>query len=322
MANKKIWAYAVDETGEYVVGEKHPLKIYYIWETLKLRRDHIHQFNKLTFMSTHRASEKRLEMFAVITGFYRYKSAPDEYEKPEGDSDSLSHSIAIQALAEQSVLNFKCGNDEFTIEVDDIRSDDTKIQLTNRDTYEYYYPDLICQFRSPTTLATKWGNKLVLEVKHTHGCEDEKIFDFKNHCIPIIEINIAKWSIEKKYGTKSPTPEQLEDYYCFWKAVFAKQIFGRVLSNPVTPTYFVEFFKKTTDKLSQLDKQNDSLRSKLSGSQSHNTQLKNELNTTEQHVALLRDAVLTKESKIEKLEKRGLFDFLVRKLGFKRRYQV
>jgi hypothetical protein len=41
MANKKIWAYAIDDTGDYVAGERHPLKIFYIWEALKLRRDEI-----------------------------------------------------------------------------------------------------------------------------------------------------------------------------------------------------------------------------------------------------------------------------------------
>lgn len=318
MANKKIWAYAIDETGDYVVGERHPLKIFYIWEALKLRRDEIHEFNKLTFMSTHRAVDKRLPMSAVIRGFFRYLKAPEDSEKPEGDSDSLSHSIAIQALAEQPVLNFKCGQEEFSIEVADIRTEDTKVQLTNRDKFDYYYPDLICEFRSPNNLAKKWGKKLAIEVKHTHGCEEEKIHDFKNHCIPIIEVDISKYSIEKKYGTKTPTPEQLEDYFSYWKANFANQVFGRILSNPVTPEYFNEFSEKALEKLSQSQEQNNDLRNKLALSRDKNTRLQNELDQKSKSLADMSDLAQERETQITDLENRGLADYLMRALGFRR----
>jgi len=317
MANKKIWAYATDATGKYVIGEKHPLKIFYIWETLKLKRSDIHTFNKLTFMSTHRIPEKRTPLSTVKLGFYRYKSTPEETNNADGDSDSLSHSIAIQALAELKVLNFICGQEKFSIEIDDIRTEDTKIQLTNRDTYEYYYPDLICQFSEPSNLARKWGKKLAIEVKHTHECEGEKIFDFKNHCIPIIEIDIAKYSIEKKYGTKSPTPEQLEDYYGYWKAVFAKQIFGRILSNPVTPEFYDEVCEEATQKLAQAQRQNGDLRNKLADSRHTNTRLNGDLKTKDDLATRLHASISEKDKKIENLESRGLTDYLLNAIGIK-----
>ncbi|MEO3677387.1 hypothetical protein ABGI61_00030 [Rheinheimera sp. FR7-31] len=317
MANKKIWSYAIDEEGNYVVGDRHLLKIYYIWEVLKLRREDIHQFNKLTFMSTHRAVEKRLPMTAVIHGFFRYKSAPDDHEKPEGDSDSLSHSIAIQALAELAVLNFKCGNEEFSIDVVDIRTEDTKVQLTNRDKFDYYYPDLICEFRSPNHLAMKWGKKLAIEVKHTHGCEDEKVHDFRNHCIPIIEVDIAKYSIEEKFGTKSPTPEQLEQYFKYWKTNFAKQIFGRILSDPVTPEYFNEFSRKALEKLSHFKIQSDKLGKDLTESRHKNSLLASDLEKVIRDYSSLCDEILKRDLEIKALESRGLKDYFLRCLGLK-----
>lgn len=239
MGNKKIGAYVVDEYGQYLKDERHRVKVFYIWEALRLRGNDIHGFNKLKFMSTQRDPAKRAEMSVVKNGFYRYKSAVTNADK-YNDDDSLSHSIAIQVLSEMEKISFVFGNDRCNVSVNDIRLDDLKIQLTNIDKYDYYYPDLICFFSSPDALALKWGGKIAIEVKHTHPCEKEKIHDFESHGIPIIEVSIDKISIERILKTKSPSPDQLEKYYSYLKNIFSKQVYGRVISDPVS----VEYYKK------------------------------------------------------------------------------
>lgn len=264
LANKKIWAYAKRVDGSYVPGEKHPLKIYYIWDALKLKKENIHQFNKLTFMSTHKDVEERAELSVVKTGFYRYKKLSSTIESRNGDSDSLSHSIAIQVLAEMEEINFVLSDDcNFTLCSQSIRSDDLKIQLTNRDKYSYYYPDLICEFNKPANLVKKWGGKLAIEVKHTHACEAEKVYDFENHGIPIIEVNIEKISLEKKFNIKNPTADDLEMYYNYLKFIFGKQVYGRILSDPVSVEYYNDSIKTLNNEIYSLKleikKQNDCL---------------------------------------------------------------
>lgn len=325
LANKKIWAYAKENNDEYIAGEKHPLKIYYIWEALKLKDEDIHQFNKLTFMSTHKESEKRVELSAVKTGFYRYKKGNTTSEWLDGDSDSLSHSIAIQVLAEMDEINFSISQQpSFRLKVKSIRSDDLKIQLTNKDKYAYYYPDLICEFDEPSDLAAKWGNKLAIEVKHTHACEPEKISDFQNHCIPIIEVNIENISIEKKFNTKNPTPDDLEKYYNYLKKIFGKQVFGRVLSDPVSVIHFEHAINEKVyeinylnNKLKEVNKNISNMHDKISLNSKEYNELKNNNLTLSNNCTQYRSTLKERDKKIAEMERRGLRYYMLNLLGLK-----
>lgn len=319
MANKKIWAYALDETGQYVKGEKHPLKIFYIWESIKLRDNKIHEFNKLKFMSTQKDPAKRTEMSAVKNGFYRYKVGENNSNTiHDKDGSSLSHSIAIQVLAEMDEINFVFGEEEHKFEAKEIRSEYLKLQLTNRNRYEYYYPDLVCFFDTPKELSLKWESKVAIEVKHTHPCEDEKIQDFESHGIPIIEVNIKGISIEKKFNTKPPTPEQLENYYHYLKNTFRKKVYGKVLSNPVSNKYFNikehEHFKSLENQKANLDKATTTiliLNAQIASNTKEIEGLKVAINSNKKNLA-------EKDKKILEIEDRGIGYFITKMLGFKR----
>lgn len=319
MANKKIWAYAIDETGQYVKGEKHPLRVFYIWEALKLRESKIHDFNKLRFMSTQKEPARRSEMSVIKNGFYRYKvggsNTGKDYDK---DADSLSHSIAIQVLSEMDEINLVCGNDEYVLDVRDIRSDDLKLQLTNRDKYEYYYPDLICFFSSPKSLALKWGGKVAIEVRHTHACEYEKIQDFESHGVPIIEVNIENISIEKKFNTRTPTPDQLEKYYYYIKRTFANKVYGKILSDPVSSKYFNMVEEIRLKKIEELQVS-------LKAAAGSVFDLKSQGEADIKEIAELRMAGMScsnmlkeKEERILEIENRGFAYYFAKKLGFTR----
>lgn len=325
MANKKIWAYAKQVDGNYVVGEKHPIRIFYIWEVLKLKSKDIHEFNKLTFMSTHNDPIKRVELSAVKTGFYRYPKGYVSSEVSSGDSDSLSHSIAIQVLSEMEEINFKISdNVEFKLKVDSIRSNDLKIQLTNKNKFSYYYPDLICNFGEPSELAMKWGGKLAIEVKHTHSCEPEKTTDFESHGIPIIEVNIDSISIEKKFNTKNPTPDNLESYYNYLKSTFGRQVFGKILSNPVSVDYFKFVVNKKNSEIknhqSELLTSEGSLQKSLTKIRKIESELslsiKNK-NTILRERDGYQQQLVERDNTINEMEKRGLGFFVSKLFGFK-----
>ncbi|NOH99329.1 hypothetical protein [Vibrio sp. 99-70-13A1] len=325
MANKKIWAYAKQVDGNYVVGEKHPKRIFYIWEVLKLKSEDIHEFNKLTFMSTHNDPTKRVELSPIKTGFYRYPKGYVSSEVSSGDSDSLSHSIAIQVLSEMEEIKFKISdNFEFMLKVGSIRSNDLKIQLTNKNKYSYYYPDLICSFGEPSELAMKWGGKLAIEVKHTHACEPEKITDFESHGIPIIEVNIEPISIEKKFDTKNPTPDNLESYYNYLKSTFGKQVFGKILSNPVSVDYFKFIVNKKNSEIkdhqSKLLTSEESLQKSLTKIKEIESKLSLSIkskNTIVRERDGYQEDLVERDNTIIEMEKRGLGFFVSKFFGFK-----
>ncbi|TMP62747.1 hypothetical protein CWB77_05000 [Pseudoalteromonas sp. S1610] len=347
MANKKIWAYAMNVNNAYVVGEKHPLRIFYIWEVLKLKEKDIHEFNQLSFMSTHNDPTKRVPLSAVKTGFYRYPKGYTSSEVSSGDSDSLSHSIAIQVLSEMDEINFKISkNVEFKVSVENIRTDDLKIQLTNKDKFSYYYPDLICNFTSPSDLSMKWGGKLAIEVKHTHACEPEKITDFESHGIPIIEVSIDSISIEKMFKTKNPTADDLESYYNYLKRTFKKQVFGKILSDPISVSYYkLEVNKRDSKIKSQENKlldsenslqksltKNEILESKLSENEDilarEKSDYQNKLVERDNKILEIEDTLsrersgyqnklIERDNKIIEIEKRGFCFFLLKSIGLK-----
>ena len=49
MANKKIWAYAKGDSGNFIKDERGRLKLFFIWQVLKLKKHDIFEFNKLRF---------------------------------------------------------------------------------------------------------------------------------------------------------------------------------------------------------------------------------------------------------------------------------
>jgi len=314
LANKKIWAYAINAEGKYVEGEKHPLRIYYIWEALRMGN----QSNRLTFMSTQRDPLKRQKIIPVNLGFYRYmpgKKVMSEYEK---DGSSLSHSIAIQVIAEMDTIPFIIGDRPIHLKVEDIRAEDLKIQLTNRNKFEYYYPDLICQFSEPRDLALKWGGKVAIEVKHWHACEREKCQDFEAHGIPIIEVNIENISMEKWYGKQNHSPELLEKYYVQLKRLFQEKVYGRILSDPVSNAYHRAALK---DERNQSEKVIDELK-KIKLICAQLIAMKERLEVERSNMAMrnteLHEKIRQLDTENAKIKERGLGFYLLKMIGFSR----
>lgn len=71
MGNMKIWAYAKRDS-TYILDAKFGnkrLRLFYIWEALRMKREATFEYNRLTFMSTHRAEEARQRMTPVVKGF-------------------------------------------------------------------------------------------------------------------------------------------------------------------------------------------------------------------------------------------------------------
>lgn len=257
MAGKKIWAYAKDKrTNNYVKGTRHKHRLYFIWEALKLKNDDPVEHGNLEYMSTQRLESDRREVHPHVGGFFRYNSnqPPKGGTNDDPDSDSLSHSLAIAALAELSVLNFECRGEKFSIAPTSVETEQ-RLQLISEGAYKYYVPDIVFTFDQDSEYAKRWGRKLVVEVMHTHACEGVKIKDFENHGIPIIEVKLNSMTLERHAGTKPPNVEQIRNFYSYLQKIYSKVIYGEIISNPVTADFHRESVAFAFEKLKRAEKQ-------------------------------------------------------------------
>ncbi len=253
MANKKIWAYGKNSSNEYIKDSIDRNRMFFIWEALKMRRENPVEYKNITFWSTQNNEENRSKMTAVKTGFFRYIENQNG-NTFSGDGESLSHSIAILAISRLSELNFTIGKNKLKIKPTHIFIDDLKVQFENGN---YYYPDLICEYNSPLGLIEKWGNKIALEVKVSHACEEIKIKDFEDHNYPIIEITLNEnMQFLKELRKEQFDENDLKKYYDFILDKFSKNIYAKILSNPVKVKYHKKIVKKLNSEI-------DSLKSKI-----------------------------------------------------------
>ena len=224
-----------------------------MWEVNKLKKRDPVLFDNLQFMSTHRVEDDRRKMHAHQNGFFRYNPNQAPKETPDGDSDSISHMLAIAAIAQLSSINFVCGREKFALTPTSVDTE-RRIQLISEGKYSYYIPDIVFTFAEDSYWAKRWGDKLAVEVKHTHPCNSIKICDFENHGIPIIEVNIENVTIEKKINTKSPNMQQMKEYFAYLVKIFETQVYGKILSNPVSVAFNNECIISKTHELNLKEK--------------------------------------------------------------------
>ncbi len=284
MARRKIWSYAYKGDKEYVWSDKvDKERLFYIWEAIKIRKENPQEFSTLTFMSTQFNKNKRSELTPVKkskTAFFRYKSeSMPSSESQDSDSELISHETAILVLSEMSVVKFQEGNTLYEIEFDQIKKDDLKIRFENGTTY---YPDLMGFFSKPEELAKRWGGKVAIEVKVTHKCSYEKIKDFEDHNIPIIEVQLSdKLRLRSEINNTDIDESDMERYYHLLHGKFSKVVYMKVLSNPV-------MFKEHKSILLEKNKDIFELNNKVIH---YKNELENEINKNKAH-----------NIKIEKLE--------------------
>jgi hypothetical protein len=253
MGNMKIWAYATKDK-EYILDERFENKrprLFFIWEALRMKRETTFEYNKLIFMSTHRNIESRQRMTPVIKGFFRYIENMKGNDNG-GGGESLTHEFAILALSLMNSITVKNGDELHTYKFTELKIEDCKVQFENGN---IYYPDLIGFLDPSDSMYEKWGGKVAIEVHVKHKCEPEKVRDFEDHGIPIIEITIYEsiW-LEKRIKGSEYSDQQLENYFGYIQEIFKQYVYGKVISNPLSPSFQKKLFKAFSQKF---DSQND-----------------------------------------------------------------
>ncbi|MCE9785539.1 hypothetical protein, partial [Shewanella algae] len=142
--------------------------------------------------------------------------------------------------------------------------------------------------------------KVALEVKVSHGCEPEKVKDFLEHNIPIIEINITEKLRFKEELNKQPFDENdLERYYNFLKSIFSNKVYGRIVVDPSSDAYNQRLIYSEKQRSSKLK---EMLESEVRKSNFLNQQLANSNNNLQRNKDYLdaQNAKLKEYSKILK----------------------
>lgn len=254
----KIWAYVTDKNQKPIPGKQdHSQLMMYIWEALKLKRDHGAEFNHFILWSTHRDPKDRKPVHPNKNGFFRYnpKNAAKEVQG-DSDGESLSHQLAIEALTSLSTIPFKIGNQDLPLKFEYFDKDyqSTRLQFGSD---KYFYPDAIGYLSKDSLMYDEWGGKVALEIFVTHNCEPDKVKAFESHNIPILEVKISDSIRFRKELNKQPfTPEDLEDYFEKLRARFSQQVFAKILSNPLVTQHSRTIIKKLKD---TLDSSNDKM---------------------------------------------------------------
>ncbi len=234
----KIWACAKGVNG-FINREDGRYKLFFIWQVLKMRRLNPTEFSALTFFSTHSPEDKRREMVAVKNGYFRYKSTEVENAR-SGDSDgeSLAHACLIAILSQLKTINFVIDNEIVPFTFTRLEAEETRLRFGNGNGY---IPDLYGEFTADNPFYKKWGGKLAIEVCYTNACSPQKIVDFRDHGIPIIEITIIDSINVQKYVKKDDVEGSLERRYQQVAEIVSKKLFCRVVSDPVSTQYHQDY---------------------------------------------------------------------------------
>jgi hypothetical protein len=233
----KIWACAKAVNG-FLKREDGRYKLYFIWQILKMKRENPAEFRALTFFSTHSREDKRREMFAVKNGYFRYKSAEPVSRSGDSDGESLPHAYLIAILSQLQTINFKIGDEVVPFTFTRLVAEETRLRFGNGNVY---VPDLYGEFTSDNPYYKKWGGKVAIEVCYSNPCSMQKVVDFRDHGIPIIEIKIAKSINIETYIDKNDIEGSIERGYQKITDIASNQLFCRVLSDPVSTRFHDDY---------------------------------------------------------------------------------
>lgn len=236
---RKVWAYAKDKN-QCFICENQSLqpKIFYIWDVLRLKEQNFKKYQELKFYSTEHDEINRLELIPTEHGFFRYKS--DEID--ENTKESIYHSAATLVLLEMPVIKFTFDKNKYILNFSKFLVEPCFRFKDFDQNEEKYYPDLVGYFSSECELQEKWKGCLAIEVVYTSRCYEKKVNSFEKNSIPIIEVIISK---ELKFNTNfcseiNFTAADVESYYKLLKAEFKNQVCGEILSDPVSPDFYIK----------------------------------------------------------------------------------
>jgi hypothetical protein len=180
-------------------------------------------------------------MFAVKNGYFRYKSAEPVSRSGDSDGETIPHAYLIAVLSQLQTINFKIGDEVVPFTFTRLVAEETRLRFGNGNGY---VPDLYGEFTSDNPYYRKWGGKVAIEVCYSNPCSRQKVIDFCDHGIPIIEIKVAKTTNIETYIDKNDIEESIERGYQKITDIASNQLFCRVLSDPVSTRFHDDYARQ------------------------------------------------------------------------------
>ena len=245
----KIWACAKDSNG-FINRDDGRYKLFFIWQVLKMRRENPTAFSALTFFSTHSREAKRREMSAVIGGYFRYKNK-DVQAARSGDSDgeTLSHAFLVTILAQLETINFVFNDQLVPFTFTRLVAEETHLKFGNGNSY---FPDLYGEFTDDNPYHKQWGGRVAIEICYKNQCSDQKIKDFLDHGIPIIEIKVTPGLQVEHHIREDDIEGSLERRYQKNMEIVSRQVYARIISNPVSTKFHRDYTSRSEKELNEL----------------------------------------------------------------------
>lgn len=202
MINSKLRAYRYDNGTWHVVTR---------WDLLKLSKVDYENYKSKYFEFLY--SAKSLESFRLTFNTaqktFRYLPNQVNNENKTTKGMTISHVLAQEVLSEMETLKFSLVDKRkkpYRLREFEIKVDQTLIEKRVLD--GKYIVDLMVFFSSPPELALKWNRCFAMEIMVTNEVDGNKMTDFENARIPLIEVELTEKLIIKKSAMETTEEEE------------------------------------------------------------------------------------------------------------------
>jgi hypothetical protein len=114
-----------------------------------------------------------------------------------------------------------------------------------------YFPDLYGEFTDDNPYHKQWGGRVAIEVCYKNPCSDQKIKDFLDHGIPIIEIKMTPGLQVEHHIRQEDIEGSLERRYQKNMEIVSRQVYAKIISNPVSTKFHREYANKSEKELKE-----------------------------------------------------------------------
>ncbi|MEX6231178.1 hypothetical protein AB6F57_07595 [Providencia hangzhouensis] len=136
------------------------------------------------------------------------------------------------------------------------------------------------------------GGKVAIEVKVTHKCSYEKIKNFQDHNIAIIEVSLSdKMRLNSELNNTDIDEDEMERYYNFLKSKFNNIVYMKILSDPIMLNEHKFIINKKDDTIIKVIKEIESFKGKLAKEAAKQESFELTMKEMKQEVLKLKESI-------------------------------
>lgn len=208
MIKSKLRAYRYDNGTWHVVTR---------WDLLKLSEVDFEKYrtSHFPFLYFQKSLDSPRLTFNKGQKTFRFLPKAGEKDSENQKGMTISHILAQEVLSEMETFKFSLMDKRkkpYKRREIEIKVDQTLIEKSVLD--GKYIVDLLVFFSSPPELALKWNRCFAIEIMVTNAVDGNKMTDFENAKLPLIEVELGEQLVFKKSAMETTEKEEneLRDY--------------------------------------------------------------------------------------------------------------